>query len=173
MKNNIIISKKFLVVLSLVLFVLISSIAFAEEQLWSVKTSSTGYYGRTTCFVAYGKKCPYEMSWMGNQVHYVFRIDTKDLNEKVNLVFNVPFKNYRTSEDVILEIKAGKSLFRMQTIVSDLKIDHLGVYSIPIDSSVFRDRWPNYIRLKGKNIRPIGYGKNPPNFQISSIKLEG
>jgi len=172
MRKNIIKSKIFWIVLSLVLFLLLSSIVFAaEEQLWSLKPSYNGYYDKATCFVLAGKKCPREMSWMGNKVLYVFPIKTEKLNDKVELVFNVPFKNYGTNEDVILEIRAGKNLLFTKKIVSDLKIDHLGEYRVSIDSSLFREGWPNFIILRGKNINPIGYGTNPPNFQISSIKL--
>ncbi len=144
-----------------------------QLPLWSVSPSATGYFfNRATCNVATKTICPIEMGWEGNLVAYAFVLPTGTLSENLAFEFDVSYRNYGTSQNVILEVAAGRSLSAMAPINSNLEINKLGTYTVIIPKSYFTQGTTNYITVYGKNIAPIGYGTNPPNFQTVSVRLK-
>lgn len=142
------------------------------ETIWSRTPTSGGvYFKSTTCDVLTGKTCPNEMGWEGNIVTYAFVLPQGDLTDSLAFKFNVNYRNYGVSKNVLLRVSAGKSTTSLTVLNSSLDINRLGEFSVIIPKSLFAQGATNYIQLYGTNITPIGYGTNPPNFKISSISL--
>lgn len=115
---------------------------------------------------------PSEMGWLGNEITLRFPLDENDLRaDSFQFEFNVTFKDFNTDEHVALDIYAGRNLNRLKLVKEDLVIDRLGEYSVPIEKAYFREGEKNFIRLSGKNVAPIGYGKNPPNCKFGFMRL--
>ena len=139
--------------------------------IWSIAPNNSGtYFNAATCNVVTRSVCPTEMGWEGNKVTYAFVLPRGDLTDKLVLKFNVTYRNYGVSKDVLLRISAGSST-ALTVVNPSLAIDATGLFQVMIPTSYFKQGTTNYIQLYGTNITPIGYGKNPPNFKISSIEL--
>ena len=146
--------------------------ACVQDAFWAVAPTYTGkVFGSATCNVSTQSICPPEMGWEGNKVTYAFTAPDR-MPATLNLVFDVPFRNYGNTKDVVLRVSAGKSTTSLVTINAGLVINRLGTFTVPISSSLFKAGTASYIQLYGTNITPIGYGTNPPNFKISSIALK-
>jgi len=141
-----------------------------DKIIWEFDNFVNFYkrYGSRTCDVTGTKPCPEELSWQGNKVKFKFSLDgTEELTDIVKFNFNVFFSNYATDKDAMVAVYAGK---RPKKVADDIVIDRLGTFSVEVPSAVFSEG-KNYVQIRGKNIR-VGYGKNPPNFNIDFASLE-
>ncbi len=141
-------------------------------SIWYVTPKYAGkYFKSITCNVLSPTTCPPEMGWEGHTVLYSFKAPAT-MSTTVNLGFNVIYKNYRGTKNVLLKISAGKSSTALVVVNPSLEINRLGAFTVPISSSLFTPGVTNYIQIYGTNITPVGYGTNPPNFKINSISLK-
>jgi hypothetical protein len=142
------------------------------QTIWSIApTSWNSYFGSATCNILTKKVCPDEMGWEGRSVTYAFVLPKGELDNNLSFNFNVVYKNWATSKNVLLKVSAGSLTSSLKVIDSNLEINKLGLFTINIPKSNFVQGVTNYIQLYGNNITPVGYGTNPPNFKIDSISL--
>ena len=148
--------------------------AFSATPIWELTPADGGYvFGSADCDVATGHTCPPEMGWEGNTIYYIFNLPSDAvLAQKLELQFNVIWRNYGVSQDVLLQISAGKIKSSLAVIKPGLDINQTGPFRVLIDSGLFQKGAANYIKFFGTNISPIGYGTNPPNFKINYIALK-
>lgn len=141
------------------------------KVLWSIMPTYGGkYFGEISCKVTSPKGCPPELGWEGNKVTYSFTLPTGVLTDNLVLNFDVIYRNYGVSKDVLLKISAGGST-TLKVVNPSLDINKTGPYQVLIPTNYFTQGTTNYIQLYGTNITPVGYGTNPPNFKIDSIGL--
>jgi len=105
-----------LTVLFLINMVFLVSFASALA-IWEVSPDDGGFlFTSADCNVFLGNVCPPEMGWEGNTVYYIFNLTDQPLSDEIELEFNVTFRNYLGTPDVILEISAGMNKQNLQII---------------------------------------------------------
>lgn len=147
-------------------------LASAAITLWQVTPAESVFFNEANCNIISQTLCPAELGWKGNTVYYAFNLPSDQaLPQKLALEFNVYFRNYNNSTNVVLQISAGKTKTSLTIVNPALEINDLGKFTVLIDSNLFQKGAINYIKVYGTNVTPIGYGTNPPNFKISYIML--
>jgi hypothetical protein len=141
--------------------------------IWEVTSFDSGvFFSGANCSVSTSDFCPQEMGWEGNTVFYIFDIGAnQNLSAKLKFEFHVTGLNYQGTENVRLEISCGSNLNNLSVIESDLEINQIGSFSVLFDANLLQNGVTNFIKVYGKNISPIGYGYNPPNFKINYVAL--
>ncbi|MBI4972129.1 MAG: hypothetical protein HZC17_09940 [Candidatus Omnitrophica bacterium] len=171
--------------LSLLLSVLFVStltpVSFSMEEdnvIWQVKPREGNYmkyFGKRVIDVNRAdsdRLVPQEFGWQGNQVIFIFHLTSKQLQSpQFEFVFEIISKDYDVDELVELDVYAGTNINNLKTIAQKIKIDHAGFYKINIPSTQFYLGSQNFVKIYGSNVRPIGYGENPPNCRFGSFKL--
>ena len=164
------------------LWALTASIAFAAGQvIWEVKPDETQYmkyFGRRVVNVnraEAGRLVPQEFGWQGNQVIFIFNLVSSQIEKpEYQFVFDIIASDYDAGapvEPVELDVYAGTNINNLKPVVQGYKITKSGPHTFTIPSSSFYLGAQNFIRVFGRNVKPIGYGENPPNCRFGMFRL--
>lgn len=156
----------------------ISSAMEEDNVIWQVRPREGNYmkyFGKRVVDVNRAdsdRLVPQEFGWQGNQLIFIFHLTSKQLQVPAfEFSFEVTSKDYDADELVELDIYAGTNINNLKTVSQKIKIDHSGFYKLNIPSTYFYLGSQNFIKVYGPNVKPIGYGENPPNCRFGSFKL--
>jgi len=149
-----------------------------ENVIWQIKPREGNYmkyFGKRVVDVNRAEAdrlIPQEFGWQGNQLIFIFHLTSKQLqNPTFEFIFEIFSYSYDADEPVHLDIYAGKNINNLKTAAQGIKITRAGTYTVQIPSSHFYLGNQNFIKIMGENVRPIGYGENPPNCRFLSFRL--
>lgn len=149
-----------------------------ENVLWSAtpkEGSYTKFFGKRVVDVMRGEAgllIPQEFGWQGNQLIFIFRLTSEQLEApQYEFTFEVTSKDYDSDEPVEIDIYAGTNINNLKTVKQGIVINRLGIYTIVLPSAYFYLGSQNFIKISGRNVLPIGYGENPPNCRFGTFKL--
>lgn len=173
--------RSFFLLLSLVFVAGLIPVSSAMEEdnvIWQVRPREGNYmkyFGKRVVDVNRAdsdRLVPQEFGWQGNQLIFIFHLTSKQLQiPTFEFSFEIISKDYDVDELVELDIYAGTNINNLKTVAQKIKIDHAGFYKLRIPSTQFYLGSQNFIKIFGQNVRPIGYGENPPNCRFGSFKL--
>lgn len=149
-----------------------------EKVIWAVKPKEGNYmkyFGKRIVDVNRAEAdrlIPQELGWQGNQLIFIFRLSSGELQQsEYQFSFEITSKDYNVEEMVEMDVYSGTNLNNLKTVAQGVKIERMGTYSFTIPSTNFYLGSQNFIRIFGRNVRPIGYGENPPNCRFGLFKL--
>jgi len=112
------------------------------------------------------------MSWTGNEWTIYFTMTPEEMVFTKPLTFQlgVNYVSQFQGKWVDLSVSAGTDPDHLVTVHSGLTLDHTGVYTIPIEPSLFAPG-QNVIRLRGLTIDQMGYGVIAPVAVFGEMAL--
>lgn len=160
---------KLIVPMVVVLVVLISPIAFANDVIWSFDNFDNHYkvYGSTNCKVDGTKTCRNELSWEGNKIGFSFLLNkTQPLSDYVKFSFDVVYFAYYNEKKPYANIRINANGKK----ITEFPVNSQGVYSAEIPKSMLKLGKKNTIQIAGTNINP-GYGHYQPTVVLGYVEL--
>lgn len=152
--------------------------AAEENVIWQIKPKEGNYmkyFGKRVVDVNRSEAdrlVPQEFGWQGNQLIFIFHLTSKQLQApEFEFSFEIIAKDYDADEQVEIDLYAGTSINNLKTIAQGIKIIRTGVFSFKIPSTNFYLGSQNFIKIFGRNVRPTGYGENPPNCRFGVFKM--
>ena len=177
-KEGIVVNIQRSAIAAIVLFFVSCPLFAAENSIWEVKTSDANYmkyFGRRIVDVNRAEATrliPQEFGWQGNQLIFIFNLTSSLLQTpQYDFEFEVISNDYESDEPVELDIYAGTNINNLKAVAQGINIMKKGKYAIPLPSSLFYLGSQNFIKVFGRNVRPIGYGNNPPNCRFGAFRL--